>query len=199
MDKNNKNRTGAHLSDEAIIELYWNREERAIKATDEKYGKYLFTIAYNIVRDELDCEECLDDTYLGTWNSIPPTRPTLFQVFLAKIMRNVALDRFRKKSAAKRIPSEMIVSLDEIDGYLPYDASVEEAVLIQEISRVLNEYLGSLSDRDEFIFVCRYYYSDTISDIAKMLDLNPKTVSAALLKLREGLKDRLEKEGYRYE
>ncbi|MBQ5633706.1 MAG: sigma-70 family RNA polymerase sigma factor, partial [Clostridia bacterium] len=188
-----------HLSDEAIIELYWNREERAIKATDEKYGKYLFTIAYNIVRDELDCEECLDDTYLGTWNSIPPTRPTLFQVFLAKIMRNVALDRFRKKSAAKRIPSEMIVSLDEIDGYLPYDASVEEAVLIQEISRVLNEYLGSLSDRDEFIFVCRYYYSDTISDIAKMLDLNPKTVSAALLKLREGLKDRLEKEGYRYE
>ena len=93
----------------------------------------------------------------------------------------------------------MIVSLDEIDGYLPYDASVEEAVLIQEISRVLNEYLGSLSDRDEFIFVCRYYYSDTISDIAKMLDLNPKTVSAALLKLREGLKDRLEKEGYRYE
>lgn len=199
MDKNNKNRTGAHLSDEAIIELYWNREERAIKATDEKYGKYLFTIAYNIVRDELDCEECLDDTYLGTWNSIPPTRPTLFQVFLAKIMRNVALDRFRKKSAAKRIPSEMIVSLDEIDGYLPYDASVEEAVLIQEISRVLNEYLGSLSDRDEFIFVCRYYYSDTISDIAKMLDLNSKTVSAALLKLREGLKDRLEKEGYRYE
>lgn len=199
MDKNNKNRTGAHLSDEAIIELYWNREERAIKATNEKYGKYLFTIAYNIVRDELDCEECLDDTYLGTWNSIPPTRPTLFQVFLAKIMRNVALDRFRKKSAAKRIPSEMIVSLDEIDGYLPYDASVEEAVLIQEISRVLNEYLGSLSDRDEFIFVCRYYYSDTISDIAKMLDLNPKTVSAALLKLREGLKDRLEKEGYRYE
>lgn len=199
MDRNKKKTVGGHLSDEAIIELYWNREERAIKATDEKYGKYLFTIAYNIVRDELDCEECLDDTYLGTWNSIPPTRPTLFQVFLAKIMRNVALDRFRKKSAAKRIPSEMIVSLDEIDGYLPYDASVEEAVLIQEISRVLNEYLGSLSDRDEFIFVCRYYYSDTISDIAKMLDLNSKTVSAALLKLRGGLKDRLEKEGYRYE
>ena len=199
MDRDKKKTADGHLSDEAIIELYWSREERAIKETDEKYGKYLFTIAYNIVRDELDCEECLDDTYLNVWNSIPPTRPTLFQVFLSKIMRNVSLDRFRKKSATRRVPSELIVSLDEIDGYLPYEVSMEEEALIRDISRVLNEYLNTLSDRDEFIFICRYYYSDTISDIAKMLDLNPKTVSAALLKLREGLKDRLEKEGYRYE
>lgn len=199
MSVDKKKTVDGHLSDEAIIELYWEREERAIKATDEKYGKYLFTIAYNIVRDELDCEECLDDTYLGVWNSIPPTRPTIFQVFLAKIMRNVALDRFRKKSAARRVPSELIVSLDEIDGYLPYDVSMEEEALIRDIIRVLNEYLNTLSDRDEFIFICRYYYSDTISDIAKMLELDPKTVSKALLKLREGLKDRLEKEGYKYE
>ena len=199
MNRTEKSRAGAQLSDEAIIELYWNREERAIKITDEKYGKYLFTIAYNIVRDELDCEECLDDTYLGTWNSIPPTRPAVFQAFLSKIMRNVALDKFRKKSAAKRIPSEFIVSIDELDEYLPYDMSVEEEVLVREISRVLNGYLNDLSASEEFMFVCRYYYSDTISNIAKMLELDPKTVSKTLLRLREGLKDRLEKEGYRYE
>ncbi|MBO5845615.1 MAG: sigma-70 family RNA polymerase sigma factor [Clostridia bacterium] len=198
MDKN-REKVGGHLSDETIIELYWNREERAIKATDEKYGKYLFTIAYNIVRNELDCEECLDDTYLGAWNSIPPKRPTAFQVFLAKIMRNVALDRFRKKSALRRVPSELIVSLDEIEGYLPYDVSLEEAVIIKDISRVLSEYLNTLSERDEFIFVCRYYYFDTISDIAKMMDLNSKTVSKALANAREGLRDRLMEEGYKHE
>ena len=198
MDKNREKVRG-HLSDETIIELYWNREERAIKATDEKYGKYLFTIAYNIVRNELDCEECLDDTYLGAWNSIPPKRPTAFQVFLAKIMRNVALDRFRKKSALRRVPSELIVSLDEIEGYLPYDVSLEEAVIIKDISRVLSEYLNTLSERDEFIFVCRYYYFDTISDIAKMMDLNSKTVSKALANAREGLRDRLMEEGYKHE
>ena len=198
MDKNREKVRG-HLSDETIIELYWNREERAIKATDEKYGKYLFAIAYNIVRNELDCEECLDDTYLGAWNSIPPKRPTAFQVFLAKIMRNVALDRFRKKSALRRVPSELIVSLDEIEGYLPYDVSLEEAVIIKDISRVLSEYLNTLSERDEFIFVCRYYYFDTISDIAKMMDLNSKTVSKALANAREGLRDRLMEEGYKHE
>ena len=118
---------------------------------------------------------------------------------MAKIMRNVALDRFRKKSALRRVPSELIVSLDEIEGYLPYDVSLEEAVIIKDISRVLSEYLNTLSERDEFIFVCRYYYFDTISDIAKMMDLNSKTVSKALANAREGLRDRLMEEGYKHE
>ena len=96
-----------HLSDEDIVELYWQRQERAIKETDSKYGNYLHTIAYNIVHDNLDCEECLNDTYMGTWERIPPARPSVFKVFLAKIMRNIALDRFRKNSASKRIPSEI--------------------------------------------------------------------------------------------
>ncbi|MBO5415175.1 MAG: sigma-70 family RNA polymerase sigma factor [Clostridia bacterium] len=197
MDKKDKNNPTAQLSDEAIIELYWNREERAISATDDKYGRYLFTIAYNIVRDELDCEECLNDTYLGTWNSIPPTRPNIFQVFLSKIMRNIALDKYRNKSASKRIPSEMIVSIDELDEYMVYDMSAEDEFLIREISRLLSDYLRALPDKEEFIFVCRYYYADYISDIAKMLDMNPKTVSKALAKLRDDLKAKLEKEGYK--
>ncbi|MBQ7383376.1 MAG: sigma-70 family RNA polymerase sigma factor [Clostridia bacterium] len=199
MDKREKNNSAAQLSDEAIIELYWNREECAISATDDKYGRYLFTIAYNIVRDELDCEECLNDTYLGTWNSIPPTRPNIFQVFLSKIMRNVALDKYRKNSASKRIPSEMIVSIDELDKYMVYDMSAQEEFLIRDIGRLLSDYLRELPDKEEFMFVCRYYYADYISDIAKMLEMNPKTVSKALAKLRDDLKAKLEKEGYYHE
>ena len=100
------------MSDEDIVALYFARNEKAISETDLKYGRYLFTIAYNIVHDRLDCEECLNDTYLGTWNAIPPHRPPVFQVFLSKIMRNTAVDKFRKTRASKRIPSELVVSLD---------------------------------------------------------------------------------------
>ena len=119
----NNSRTDVLLEDNEIIELYWERDEEAISETDKKYGRYLFTIANNIVNNRLDSEECVNDTYLGTWNAIPPTRPNVFQVFLSKVMRNIAVDKFREKSAQKRIPSELMSSLDEIsevfdDDYL---------------------------------------------------------------------------------
>ena len=185
------------LSDEEIIALYWEREERAIEATDHKYGKYLYKIAYNIVKDELDCEECLNDTYLGAWNSIPPKRPTAFQVFLAKIMRNMALGRFRKSNASKRIPPEIIVSLDELDECANFEPGEDEKYFMNEIVKILNSYLNALSDRQTFIFVCRYYYSDSVINIAKMLELSENTILRDLAKIRKGLKERLEKEGYR--
>ena len=183
------------LPDEEIINMYWNREERAIAATDEKYGKYLYKIAYNIVHDRLDCEECLNDTYLGAWNKIPPHKPNVFQVFLARITRNVAVDKYRRNTAARKIPSEMISSLEELEDCLPCDGDDENAMLIAEISKVLNSFLRKLSERDEFIFVCRYYYSDKIMDIAKMLQVSEKTVQRALASIRERLKECLEKEG----
>lgn len=183
------------LSDEAIIELYWSRNEKAIKETDRKYGKYLFTIAYNIIHDDLDCEECLNDTYLGTWNQIPPTRPSVFQIFLSRIMRNIAVDRFRKKTASRRVPSEMTVSLEELDECMASDISVEEEVAIREISMKLNTFLRTLEERAEFIFVCRYYYADKVSDIARMLQVAESTVFRELSDIRTNLKKYLEKEG----
>ncbi len=187
------------LSDNDIIELYWQREERAIKETDRKYGNYLHTIAYNIIHDNLDCEECLNDTYVGTWERIPPARPNAFKVFLAKIMRNIALDRFRKNRASKRIPSELVVSLEELDECIPSDISVEEKYFIKELGKLLNTYIRSLSAREEFIFVCRYYYSDSMAHIAKLLDMSEKTVSRDLSQIRNGLRELLGKEGYKYE
>lgn len=190
-----KDQTTALLSDDEIVELYWARDEKAIDATDKKYGKYLYTIAYNIVHDDMDCEECLNDTYLGTWNRIPPTRPTIFHVFLSKIMRNIAIDRYRQNTAAKRVPSELVVSLDELDDCMVCDPSAEEEYAISEIARVMNAYLESLSEREQLIFVCRYYYSDYIADIARMLRVSESTVRRELEKIRQNLKTALQKEG----
>ena len=187
------------LSDEEIVALYWDRQERAIEATDVKYGKYLYTIAYNILRDGLDSEECLNDTYLGTWNAIPPNKPTILQVFLSKITRNIALGRFRKATASKRIPPEIIVSLDELDECLCFEVGEDEKYLIHELSRILNEYLHTLSDRLSFVFICRYYYSDSVESIAKMIGVSGNTVLRDLVKIRKGLRIALAKEGYSYE
>ncbi len=184
------------LADEAIIELYWKRNEQAIEETDRKYKKYLHTIAYNILHDEMDCEECLNDTYLGTWNTIPPERPSIFQAFLSKIMRNTAVVRYKKNTAFKRIPSEMTVSLEELDESLPDAPSAEEEYLISQVSRVISEYLRALPERSAFIFICRYYCSDRIADIAAMLHIGERTVFRELKELRAGLKELLIKEGY---
>jgi len=187
------------LSDESIIELYWNRDERAISETDKKYKRYLYTIAYNILHDNLDCEECLNDTYLGTWNSIPPAKPSILQIFLSKIMRNTAVIRYKRNTASKRVPSEMTVSLDELDGSLPVSPSAEEEYFIKEISKILSQYLKELPERSAFIFICRYYCSDKISEISEMLQISESTVFRELTALRDGLKERIEKEGYKYE
>ncbi|MBQ8345502.1 MAG: sigma-70 family RNA polymerase sigma factor [Clostridia bacterium] len=183
---------GRFLEDDEIVELYWGRDEEAIRETDRKYGKYLYTIAYHIVHDRSDCEECLNDTYLGTWNRIPPARPSLFRAFLAKIMRNTAVDKFRAKTAEKRVPSELTVSLDELDECVQY----RDDGVVSAIASILNDYLRSLTPRAEFIFVCRYYYADRVADIAQMLQMSESTVFRELATIREGLKKRLQEEGY---
>ena len=160
--RSSENIKSEQISDNEIVELFLRREERAIEYTDAKYGRYLYTIAYNIVHNHPDCEECLNDTYIGTWNRIPPTRPHSFQAFISKIMRNVAVGKFRKNNAEKRIPSEMIVSLDELDECVSFGPSVDEEYAINELTRILNKYLHDLNDRDATVFISRYYYSDTV-------------------------------------
>lgn len=184
------------LSDEDIINLYWNRNEKAISETDHKYGRYLFTIAYNILHDNMDCEECVNDTYFSTWNRIPPTRPNVFQVFLSKITRNVAVDKYRKEKAEKRIPSEMINSLDELGDCIPDSTNVEEMIFIKKASELLNEYLFQLNKKESLVFVCRYYYCDSIETIARMLKVSESTIYRMLAKMRAELKEKLAKEGY---
>ncbi len=184
-----------YLPDDRIIDLYWERDEDAIKATDEKYGKYLYVISYNILKDRLDSEECMNDTYLATWDRIPPARPSLLQRFLSKIIRNISVNKYKHSHAQKRIPSELTVSLEELAECIEGIAPESEEEAVTKVSEVINAYLFSLPQRNRFIFVCRYYYADPVSTIAKMLDISDKTVYRELSGMREGLRKALEKEG----
>ena len=185
----------AFMADTDIVELYWQRNERAISETDRKYRRYLYRIAYNIVHSDPDCDECLNDTYLGTWNAIPPARPNVLQAFLSKIMRNIAVDKAREMHAARRVPSELIVSLDEIGGVLSYSISPDEERAIATVAEILNAFLRGLDARSQLIFVCRYYYCDKVSEIAKMLEVSERTVFRALAEMREYLRGMLKEEG----
>lgn len=196
MNRKKEDRDSTVLSDDAIVELYWNRNERAITETDRKYKRYLYSIAYNILNDHLDSEECLNDTYLGTWNRIPPTRPNIFQIFLSKIMRNTALSRYKRNTALKRIPSELTISLEELGECIPTEPSTEEEYLVSEVSRIVSNYLRTQPERRVFVFICRYWCADRIEDIAEMLKISESTVHRELCVVRNGLKGRLKKEGY---
>ena len=199
MNKEKDKLTNEVMDDDKIISLYWERDEQAITETDKKYRRYLYTIAYNILHDTMDCDECLNDTYLGTWNAIPPARPSVFQMFLSKIMRNTATVRYKRNTADKRIPSEMTISLEELEQCMPQGLTTEEEYMVSELGKLLSGYLRSLSDDDSFIFFCRYYCSDKITDIAQMLHVNERTVYRKLTIIREDLKKLLEKEGFKYE
>ena len=186
---------GAPLADGDIIELYFQRNEQAIAATSVKYGSYLLAIGNNILNDRGDSEECVNDTYFATWNRIPPQRPTYLQMFLSKIMRDISVSRYRKNKAQKRIPSELVLSMEELGDCIVSEASLEEDLAIRETVRVLNEFLADISKRQRFVFICRYYYCDSVKAIASMLSLSVKTVYRELESIRGRLRAALEKEG----
>ncbi|MBE6609874.1 MAG: sigma-70 family RNA polymerase sigma factor [Ruminococcaceae bacterium] len=183
------------LDDKDIVELYWQRDEAAISETDKKYKKYLFTVAYNIVHDTPDCEECLNDTYIGAWNSIPPSRPSVLRAFLTTIMRRIAINRYHSKIKKSAIPSEMTVSLSELEDFIDDGSSAEEKLDTYIISKIISGYLRSLSERNRYIFMSRYYLANTVNKIASDLNLSCSTVNKELAFIRKGLKEKLESEG----
>ena len=150
-----QNAQRAIMSDEKIIELYFKRDEQAIAQTDIKYRNFLLSIAYNIVHDTCDCEECLNDTYKDTWNSIPPARPSLLQAFLAAIMRRTAIDLYKTKTRQKRISSEFTVSLSEIEDFISSRDDTFSSVDANELGRVISDFVRSLSQRKMYIFMSR--------------------------------------------
>ena len=185
----------AIMSDEQIVELYWQRDERAIKETDIKYKKFLLSVAYNIVHDTFDSEECLSDTYIGAWNSIPPAKPTLLQAFLVTIMRRTAIDCYKARKRQKRIASELTVSLSEVEDFIADDDIYSETDA-KELGRVISDFVRSLSDRRMYIFMSRYYVARPIREIAKLLGISESTVNKEIAFIKCELKEKLEKEGY---
>ena len=184
------------MEDEKIIELYWRRDESAIRETDRKYRKYLFSIAYNIVHDKLDCEECLNDTYIGVWNAIPPSKPRVLKAFLTVIMRRTAIKRYHRKARQSAVPSEMTVSLTEIEAFLSENNEIDEEVDTKKLGNIINEFVYSLSDRRRFIFISRYYMSESIDTISYELSLSRSTVNKELVAIRNALREKLESEDY---
>ena len=184
------------LDDQKIIELYWQRDEKAIEETDFKYKKYLMVVAKNILHDVLDCEECLNDTYIGAWNSMPPSKPNLLRAFLTTIMRRTAINRYHSNQKKGNLPSEMTVALSEIEAFLSDELSVEDEFDAYRLGKVISDYLRSLTERRRYIFMSRYYVANTVDKIARDLGLSRTTVNYELAFIRNSLKERLESEGY---
>lgn len=191
-----QNAKRAIMSDEKIIELYFKRDEQAITQTDIKYRNFLLSIAYNIVHDTCDCEECLNDTYKDTWNSIPPARPSLLQAFLAAIMRRTAIDLYKTKTRQKRISSEFTVSLSEIEDFISSRDDTFSSVDANELGRVISDFVRSLSQRKMYIFMSRYYIFRPINEISKLLGCSESTVNKEIASIKKQLKEKLKEEGY---
>lgn len=196
MERQSKQTAKLPLDDEMIITLYWERDETAIEETDFKYKNYLFTIAHNIVHDRHDSEECLNDTYLGAWNAIPPARPNMLKAFLTTIARRAAIKRYHSKSRQKAIPSEMTVSLSELEDFVAGDGDVGAAFDAKRLGQIISDFVRSLSQRRQFIFISRYYIADPIDTIARDLSLSRSMVNKELAAIRSALRKKLESEGY---
>lgn len=182
------------LSDDDIIALFWKRDERAIDETDIKYRKYLISVAYNILSDKEDCEECLNDTYLGAWDAIPPERPNVFKAFLTVIIRRSAINKYNFRSAQKRVPSALTYSLEELEGTL-LDGNEDERDS-EELGALISDFVRSLTERKRYVFMSRYYASKPIDQIAGELGVSRSTVNKDIEAIRSGLKHCLENAGY---
>lgn len=182
------------MLDEEIIELFFQRSEEALKELKEKYGKICLQTSYNILDNYFDAEECVNDSYLGAWNAIPPTRPDPLLTYILKIVRNVSLTRYQKNHAQKR-NSSYDVAVEELEEFLVSPDSVEGKMELKELTGTIETFLDSLNELNRVIFVRRYWYYDNYMQIAKKVGLSEKNVSVRLTRLRKQLKDYLEERG----
>ncbi len=182
------------MDDNKIIDLYWARSEDAISETASKYGRYCFKIAFNILFNKEDSEESVNDAYLAAWNTIPPRRPKLLAAFLGKMTRYISLDRWKNRTAAKRGGGEVPLVLDELEECVYSTDSTENMYLQKEFARDINYFLESLPEVERKVFLCRYWYLDSIADIAERFDFTESKVTSMLHRTRRKLKRMLEKE-----
>lgn len=184
------------MDDRMILALYNRRDEQAIAETSRKYGEYCFTVANRILFDEQDSEECVNDTWLRAWNAIPPAMPSCLRLFLAKITRNLAFDRYKTASRQKRGGGELTVALEELCECLPDGCSVELQVEEKELVRSINRFLRSIGERECNLFVWRYFYAESVQEIARRFGLKEGNVQKILSRTRAKLRKYLESEGY---
>ncbi len=184
------------VDDKCIVDLYWDRSERAIEETDIKYGRYCYSVAYNILNNKEDSEESVNDTYLDAWNSMPPHRPSVLSTFLAKITRRISIDKYRRKTAKKRGDGEVPLALEELDECIGSSEDLQSEINREDLIRLLNTFLRSLPITERKVFVCRYWYLDSVSSVAEQFGFSEAKVKSMLHRTREKLRQRLIEEGF---
>ena len=178
------------IDDEKIIDLFFNRSEKAIQELDIKYGKVCHKLSYNILNNKQDAEECVNDAYLGAWNAIPPTRPNPLLSYIVKIVRNISLKIYWRKEAAKR-SGHYKIALEEIEGYITDQKTVEDEIEARELARIIEEFLDTLTVENRVIFMRRYWFADSYKDIAELVGISEKNISVRLTRIREKMKQYL--------
>ena len=184
------------MEDMQIIELYFARNQDAVKETEKEYGAYCFSIADNILHNQQDAEECVSDTWLRAWHSIPPNRPARLKLFLGKITRNLAFDKYRQKTADKRGGGDFEAVLDELGECVAGSDDVEQAFDAKALRQSLNQFLRALRPRDRQMFLKRYFYAQSVKEIAKEYQLTANHCTVILKRIRKKLQVYLEQEGY---
>lgn len=183
------------MKDSEILDLYFAREERAIAETQKSYGKYCYSIAFHILHDREDSDECVNDTWMRAWGCIPPNRPEHLNIFLGTITRNLSFDRWKRKKAAKRGNGEMEMELEELAECIPSTDSIEDTVAAAELTRIVNEFLHTLPERECNVFLRRYWYSEEYGEIAKRYGMKLNSVKSSLFRTRGKLRGFLEEQG----
>ncbi len=182
------------MEDQKIIELYWQRNETAIKETARKYGSFCHSIALNILSVQEDAEECVNDSYHAVWNRIPPTRPRSFKTFLGRIVRNLSISRYRKNHAQKRY-NGMELLLSELEDCIPAREQTEAVIERKLLSKLISDWLDTLPQKDRTLFLRRYWFGDPLSQLALGEGMRANTLAGKMLQLRRSLRTYLEKEG----
>jgi RNA polymerase sigma-70 factor (ECF subfamily) len=184
------------MEDAKIVQLYWDRDERAIPATADKYGSYCAAIAKNILGNQEDAEECVNDTYWNAWNAMPPHKPSILSTFLGKITRNLSLNRYKRNTAHKRGKGEAALVLDELLDVVSDKGSVEEELSQKELVSAIDTFLAALPAKQRNLFVCRYWYFDSISALASRFGMTENNISVTLNRIRQKLHNYLLERGF---
>jgi len=183
------------MDDSAILDLYWRRSERAVSETGAKYGAYCYSIAYNILSNRQDSEECVNDTYLAAWNTMPPKRPAVLSAYLGKITRYISLDRWKQRSRLKRGGDEIDLCLEELENCVSGQETVEDTLVRKEQLSCVNRFLDALPETERRVFLQRYWYFYPVEDIAKRFGFTQSKTASMLHRTRQKLNRQLAKEG----
>ena len=183
------------MNDKSIVDLYFIRDEEAITQTDKKYGRYCYSIAYNILTNKEDAEESVSDTYMIAWRAIPPRRPSVLSTFLGKITRHISIDRWRERSAYKRGGGEVTLALEELEDCVAGLQNVEMEYQRKELIQAYVKFLDALPITERRVFLCRYWYVDSVETIAEKFGFSQSKVKTMLYRTRAKLRKQLAEEG----